>query len=358
MAEEDEYDGRTTSWFRSKASNDKGRKKHVQSMMSRNGGAFRVSQINNNSYKISFRTRMGENSFTVLLDQNFPDTAPRLFCEARYSHPWLDANGNIVGLQKLNQWGAHSDLGDVVAAAAMQFVASPPTLKQQVQPAPSYGAQPQFQPVQPLVASQSHPAAPPSYQQHQAKQPAQLQRPASVMDLSSITISVPKRIEQVEALSAAQKAEMLAAPQLMEEFAFRELVSGLRDMRHGSQDSVMRVAKANLSKKEEMLAMDKEIQALREEVSALTTYYTEIKGRQDKELQKFDPPRLMAQLKQEAEESDAKTDQIKDTFDEETEQNKNPSPSKFTKDYIAERKKYHLLQIKKEKLTMLNLRRQ
>merc|ERR1719362_89012 len=136
-------------------------------MMAHNGRTFRVSQINNNSYKITFRTRMGENSFTVLLNESFPDSAPRMFCEARYSHPWLDPNGNIVGLQQLNKWGAHSDLGAVVSAAAMQFVASPPTLKQQAQPqaqvqaqgAPSYMAKPQqLYGVKPLVSSQSHPA--------------------------------------------------------------------------------------------------------------------------------------------------------------------------------------------------------
>merc|ERR1719445_903606 len=311
--------------------------------MAHNGRTFRVSQINNNTYKISFHTRMGENSFTVLLSEAFPDAAPRLFCEARYSHPWLDQNGNVVGLGLLNRWSAHSsDLGSVVSAAAMQFVASPPTLKAQ----PTQPPQPQFAPVQKLQASQSQPAPavsrpPPSYEQHQVK------RQTSVMDMRTTKFSIPRKIVQVDSLSAERKREMVAEPKLMEEFAYRECASGLREMRHAQQNEILRVAKANLAKKEDMLRADKEIQALREEIDTLSTYFGEIKARQDKQLQKFSTPRLLRELKAEIEKSDAKTNELKDKFDE-----GELAPVAFTKKYVKERSIFHLLHIKKEKMRL------
>eukprot|EP00483_Globobulimina_turgida_P003315 UN03320 len=82
------------NWFGKGKSNDKARKKHIQSLMTRNGRIYTVIQQNKPSYEISFITRMGGNSFIILLSEQFPESAPRLSCDAKYIHPWLDDSGN------------------------------------------------------------------------------------------------------------------------------------------------------------------------------------------------------------------------------------------------------------------------
>ena len=329
------------SWFRNKSSNDKGRKKHVQSLMSRNGRLYTVIQKNKNSYQISFKTRMGENSFTILLTEQFPEVAPRLFSDAKYSHPWLDQNGNIVGIDELNKWSSqYSDLGRIVQTAVMQFTASPPTLKTLK---PQNHQQNIYQPPQQQrqQQQQQQQAPPPSYDRHK-----QMQKQQSVLDMRSIKFSIPNKIDKLEQLSKEQIDEMVKEDKLIEEFAY-SVASGLREMRDQQQNEILRVARSNLSKKEEIKKIDVEVQALREEIDTLTTYYLDLKQRQDKELQKFSKQRLNQELNKEIEKSDELTNELKEKFDE-----GDLAPVAFVKKYVKERKKYHLLQIKKEKLNI------
>eukprot|EP01084_Bolivina_argentea_P134735 237558_1 len=320
------------SWFGKGKSNDKARKKHVQSLMSRNGRLYTVIQQNRNSYKISFKTRMGANSFTVLLTEQFPEIAPRLYCDAQYSHPWLDLNGNIVGIEELNRWSSsYSDLGRIVQSVVMQFTASPPTLKKQAQP-----LQQQYKPIQPLQQVQ-----PPSYQQH-----VNLKKQASLLDMQTIKFSIPQKIDKLEQLSEKEINEILSEPKLIEEFAY-SIASGLREMRDQQQNEILRIGRSNLSKKDEITKKDKEIKLLREEIDTLSTYYNDLKIRQDKELKKFSKQRLNQELNKEIETSDSKTNEFKDKFDE-----GDIAPVAFIKKYTRERKMYHVLQIKKEKINI------
>jgi len=305
--------------------------------MSRNGRLYTVIQQNRNSYKISFKTRMGENSFTILLTEQFPEIPPRLFCDPKYSHPWLDTNGNVVGIDELNRWSSqYSDLGRIVQSAVMQFTASPPTLKQH-QPQKQAVQNHSYKPIQPLAASK-----PPSYQKHQEK----LKKQQSVLDMRSIKFSIPQNIDKLEELSIEQINEMVKEPKLIEDFAYL-VASGLREMRESQQNEILRIAKSNLSKKEEIKKQDIEVQALREEIDTLSTVYSGLKQRQDKELQKFSKHRLNKELKSEIEKSDNVTNEIKDKFDE-----GDMAPVAFIKKYIKERQKYHVLQVKKEKLNI------
>eukprot|EP00483_Globobulimina_turgida_P013549 UN13574 len=237
------------SWFGKGKSNDKARKKHVQSLMSRNGRIYTVIQQNKNSYKISFKTRMGGNALTILLPDQFPEAAPRLYCDAKYSHPWLDENGNIIAIDELNRWSSsYSDLGRIVQSAVMQFTASPPTLKKvNINP---------YKPVQPVQQ-----AAPPSYQQHHQR----IKKQTSVLDMQTIKFSIPQKIDKLQELSEEEIKAMLAEPKLIEEFAY-SIASGLREMRDQQQTEILRISRQNLSKKEEILKKDKEVQSLREEI--------------------------------------------------------------------------------------------
>mmetsp|Transcript_56107 Transcript_56107/g.89308 ORF Transcript_56107/g.89308 Transcript_56107/m.89308 type:complete len:330 (-) Transcript_56107:160-1149(-) len=327
------------SWFRNKSGgNDKARKRHMQSMMSRNGKTYNVVQLDRNTYRVSFRTRMGETSFTVLLSEQFPDLPPRLFCDAKYSHPLLDTNGNLIGIEELNRWNAnYSDLGKIVQSAVNKFIASPPTLKQ-AQPYQPVARLPQH--ASSVASSAAGSTGPPSYQQHKMK------KQESMLDMASIKYSIPQRIDKLDELSSEQIDEMVKQPKLIEQFAY-EVCSGLREMRQSQQSEVARIARSNMSKKEEILEVDKEVQALREQIDTLSAVYSDLKARQDKELQKFSKQRINQALNQEIEASDAATNEIKDKFDE-----GDVAPVAFVKKYVKERQRYHLLSIKKEKMNI------
>merc|ERR1712130_768921 len=225
------------------------------------------------------------------------------------------------------------DLGRIVQSAVLQFTASPPTLKQ-IQPIQQ---PPSYQPVKKLEPVKQ----PPSYQQHQ-----NLKKQASVLDMGSIKFSIPQKIDKLEQLSTEQIDEMVKEPKLIEEFAY-SIASGLREMRDQQQNEILRIARSNLSKKEEILKKDQEVQALRKEIDALSLRYNNLKVRQDKELQKFSKQRLNKELNKEIEGSDEKTNELKDKFDE-----GDLPPVGFIKKYVRERKYYHQLSMKKEKLNI------
>ena len=288
--------------FRNKSSsNDKGRKKHVQSLMSRNGRLYTVIQQNRNSYKISFKTRMGENSFTILIIEKFPEIAPRLYCEPKYSHPWLDTNGNIVGIDELNRWSQqYSDLGRIVQSAVMQFTASPPTLKQQ-----QHGAKVSNNAYKPVATLPAAKPPPPSYQKHQ-----ELKKQESMLDMRSIKFSIPQNIDKLDELSTEQIDEMVKEPKLIEEFAY-SVASGLREMRESQQNEILNCKIIYLKNKTRCRCSK-----IEKEIDNLSTVYSQLKQRQDKELQKFSKQRLNAELKSEIEKSDQATNDLKEKFDE------------------------------------------
>eukprot|EP01083_Nonionella_stella_P067573 178813_1 len=320
------------SWFGKGKSNDKARKRHVQSLMSRNGRLYTATLQNKNSYLISFKTRMGVTSFVISLPEQFPESPPRLYCDAKYSHPWLDQSGTIIGIDELNRWSSqYSDLGRIVHSAVMQFTASPPTLTNSQMSSSAY------QPIQPVQPSQP----PPSYQQHQ-----KLKKTTSVLDMQTIKFSIPQTIDKLEQLSPTQIDEMVKEPKLIEEFAY-SVASGLREMRDQQQNEILRIARSNIAKKEEILTKDREVKELRQEIDTLSTIYKDLKARQEKELQKFSKQRLNKELNKAIEDSDDQTTQIKDKFDE-----GDMAPVAFIKKYIRERAKYHTLLIKKEKLNI------
>ena len=151
---------------------------------------------------------------------------------------------------------------------------------------------------------------------------------------------------QLDQLSAEQIEEMVNEEKLIEEFAYK-VASGIREMRESQQNEVLRIAQRNMKEKEFILEEDKEIQGLRSEIDALSLRYNDLKGRQDKELQKFSKSKLNKELDREIAASDEKTNELKDKFDE-----GDLPPIGFIKKYVKERTQYHLLQIKQEKLNM------
>merc|ERR1712129_627149 len=255
----------------------------------------------------------------------------------KYSHPWLDENGYVIGIDELNRWSPHSsDLGRIVQSAVLQFSASPPTLRQIIQSQPQQPNASSYQQQQAM----SKPA-PPSYKQHQ-----NIKKQQSVMDMQKIKFSIPNQIVAFDALNKEQIEEMSNEPKLLQEFAYT-VAAGIKEMREQQQNEILRVSRSNLSKKEDISKTDKEIQALKEEINTLTACFDSLKVRQDKELQKFSKQRLNKELNQAMDASDEKTNDLKDKFDE-----GDLPPVGFIKKYVRERQYFHQLSIKKEKLNI------
>mmetsp|Transcript_41340 Transcript_41340/g.68009 ORF Transcript_41340/g.68009 Transcript_41340/m.68009 type:complete len:334 (+) Transcript_41340:1443-2444(+) len=332
------------SWFgvskssKNKHAQEKAKKRAIQSLMGYHGHQFSVYQVaaQKNSYRIAFKTTIGrsvsEMSLYVLLDEQFPDVAPRLYCESKYSHPNLDNNGNLIGVNGVSPWSAHNadNLGGIIASAVQKFVACPPTLKAQ---RASYV---------PVAAVASTKPPPPSYQEHQ-----QLKKQASVLDMSTIQISVPKHIDNLDKLSPQEIDELVDNDGAIEQFAY-DVASGLREMRQSQQSEVLRIARNNVSKKEELSTTDEEIQKLREEIATLTSLYSDLQQRHEKQLQKFSKQRLNQELEKEIAASESKTKALREQFDE-----ADIAPVPFIKKYVKERTNYHLLHIKKEKMNIV-----
>lgn len=166
--------------------------------------------------------------------------------------------------------------------------------------------------------------------------------------METLQISIPNKLDQLNKLSAQQIEEMVAEDRLIEDFAYQIASGGIREMREQQQNEVLRVAQQNMKQKEFILEEDQEIQGLRSEIDALSLRYNDLKGRQDKELQKFSKSKLNKELDREIAASDEKTNELKDKFDE-----GDLPPVGFVKKYVKERTHYHLLQIKKEKLNIV-----
>lgn len=94
----------------------------------------------------------------VELPPDFPNLAPIIrIADQGVTHPWLDANGRVVGLSMLYHWNARtSDLGQVVQAALTEFCMRPPNVtpgfRAAAQAAAAVPVQQQFvsQPVMPV----------------------------------------------------------------------------------------------------------------------------------------------------------------------------------------------------------------
>lgn len=308
------------SWFHKKSTVEKGRKKQIQSLMSYNGKQYNVSQISANEYKIMFRTRIGEQNFVLSLTDNFPESAPHMRTDGRYSHPWLDLSGNIIGCQGIARWNASSDLGRSVLECVQQFVASPPTLSVHVQP--------------------------PSYQEH-VHVSQHVKKQVSNLDMSSITLSIPKIIPQLEAKTDAELADMCNNPQLIRDFAF-EVACTLREMKKQSQEEILRIARQNLSAKADIVQNEIECRVLESEIAAALQVFSNLELQQQRLMQKFSKERINQEIDRELEKLEAECESIKDSLDQ-----KNIPPVTFCKEYRKVRQNLHCVSIKKEKFNAL-----
>jgi len=167
-----------------------------------------------------------------------------------------------------------------------------------------------------------------------------------VINMETVKLSIPHKVNQLDTLSMQQIEEMLSEEKLIEQFAYR-VASGIREMREAQQNEILRIAQQNMKQKEFILGEDQEIRELRSEIDSLSLRYNDLKSRQDKELQKFSKSKLNKELDREIAASDEKTNELKEKFDE-----GDLPPIGFVKKYTKERTQYHLLQIKKEKLNM------
>ena len=85
-----------------------------------------------NHFRVTFRCK-GFNeplAIQIHLTDDFPESAPKISVDRKYSHHLLDDNGVVTKLPELQKWSIHSDLGSIVQKITNNFNVSSPTIKQ------------------------------------------------------------------------------------------------------------------------------------------------------------------------------------------------------------------------------------
>ena len=58
------------------------------------------------------------------MTDDFPESAPKISVDRKYSHHLLDDNGVVTKLPDLQKWSAHSDLGNIVQKIQIYLIPS------------------------------------------------------------------------------------------------------------------------------------------------------------------------------------------------------------------------------------------
>ncbi|KAK8805906.1 hypothetical protein WA158_002562 [Blastocystis sp. Blastoise] len=101
---------------------------------------------------------------TITLNNDFPNSAPRLRFDKQVNHPWCDVSGyNVVNCPHLNSWNSSSDLATVINTILAEIIQS----KQNVYPNPSINTNPSRYP----IPNPSYPVVTPTNNQFQPSIP-------------------------------------------------------------------------------------------------------------------------------------------------------------------------------------------
>ena len=274
-------------FFDIKIYRDKSKKNQIKNLMANNGKGMQVQQLDSRTFKVTFRTRISQQWIIISLNEDFPDSAPILRTDQKYSHNLIDNNGNIVGLIDLIKWNMHSDLSAVVNKCVHTFVAQPPSIKMSQQihshpPGQQYG-----------MINNNINKAPPSYQQHLSMQQSSnninninnnKNNNNNEFDIGAMKLSIPNNIEQLNNLSIEQLNELNNEPKLLKEFAY-QVASGVREMRQSTQNAVLNIANDNIQKHQKISKQKQDNDTIRTDIDTLTQLYDNLKKRQNKVLQ-------------------------------------------------------------------------
>ena len=100
------------------------RQKQINTLMVFNQN---VSEVQHGvHYRVDFAPQGTPLQLQVYLSPNFPRERPHILLSPPCTHPWLDANGSVVGAPGLLNYSIHSDLGRVVQAIKMEMEKNPP----------------------------------------------------------------------------------------------------------------------------------------------------------------------------------------------------------------------------------------
>eukprot|EP01084_Bolivina_argentea_P137098 241433_1 len=130
----------------------------------------------------------------------------------------------------------------------------------------------------------------------------------------SFELSVPSRIDQLNELNEEEIKEMIKTPKLIKHFA-SDVAETLREMREQQQMEILRIAKSNLNKKNEIDASSTDNSALRNEIDELTAIYNNLQQRKEQVLQKFSRDKINQAINKETEKLNEQCETITDKFE-------------------------------------------
>jgi hypothetical protein len=219
------------------------------------------------------------------LPPDFPQVPPILrFVNPNVAHPWLDAQGRVVGLHDLYNWDWRvSDLGDVVRALTVPAAAG---LTDCRFPASADGAMTEFTlhpprlsqpaPPPPLPARPSNSAPPPSYSSSRSSPPSgpasgaqqQQQRQQQQQHADQVQVPpIPSDFPELQRLNMAQLQALLdSETTFMSLFNSLSVVSNVNDIRQAMQTNNVALATRNVESQAPVEEAKARIQSLGEQL--------------------------------------------------------------------------------------------
>lgn len=265
-------------------------------------------------YDIGLKLTSASNTVLTMrieLLPKFPEVAPTLqIRDAGVIHPWLDAQGRVVGLNDIYNWGPNSDLGLVVQAAIAEFNLHPPRLV-----VPSSSSSP--------APSSSQPAATASNGNHvgsTSRGGGDRQSPRGGNGSSNgfgLLPSVPDRFEELDKLSSSELQAMLDDDtKYLSLFNSLDAVATVVSLRDSITESNLTHASRNLDFKDEMDAALARVESLREEILKKRGELLHLLSASgaSKFLSQYEPKEVARKLVEKAMESDRESEDLSDSF--------------------------------------------
>ncbi|DAZ98086.1 TPA: hypothetical protein N0F65_005248 [Lagenidium giganteum] len=287
------------------------------------------------------------------LPTEFPLKAPTAQTSMPVNHPWLDAAGNVVGHQDLNQWTAHSDFGRI-ATYVVPWVPVSEIVSELRRVAATAVTPPQ-------AASSLSPSQTPSDRQRSssssssympypsaganAQPPVKPAKPEPSLQRMQIP-ATPAVFPELEELSHSQMQNLADDEKALKAFVknmatVQEFMKLREEIMFGNMD----IAKKTLSYQDDLRALQAEVEVLRAELRETQESLARKQIKQHQIISKFRPDALLDQVSAAAREADMASDDLAHQF-----AHGEVDCSQFVAQYLPLRKLYHQRTIKFNKL--------
>lgn len=323
---------------------NKNRKKQIKGL-SKVTGAQSLTK-DQSKWKVAFSTRNGRVELFIDLSQQFPQQPPKLYLKNQ-RHMLCDTYGNVIITKILlsGKWDPSRDtLESLVKKVVHQMTASPP-----------------YHPPQQNRYNQNNFNNNnfnnnnfSNFNQNQ-NQNRNLSNPQNFNRQESsdeLTISVPNNIfelPKIKDLTEDEMEQLLNDTDGLKDVAY--LASeNYREMKNSTASGVLQEAQMNIKKKEEIDKLVESNEKIREEVETLQQIFKKLVEKHGSLSSKFSDEKVIRQLEDEMDKTDKEVEDLREKFEEEE-----ISHVKFIKQYHAIRTRYHLLNVKRERLEAMKL---